>query len=330
MSFVGAFLAPLSAPRRGAPPEASPPAPGGLPSDHPVVPAAGRATAAACLRGARALVRRAAACRLSMLAAVLSVGLAALAVPMVAQAQTEVPADWNLKPTGLAAGDKFRLLFVSSTKRNATSTAIGDYNTFIQNRAAAGHMDIQSHSSSFRVVGSTADTDARDNTGTTYTSADKGVPIYWLGINTKVADDYEDFYDGSWDEQIDVSNESGTALTLTLRLTIIFLRAASMTEPRLLILAYCQQRWAPARRELDARPAVGVAMALSAATLGQAIRTHGISMVFSPVFQVAAGTTQSSDATLSALSLSDGTLAPAFDPATTTGYTALVSIRSLR
>ena len=25
-----------------------------------------------------------------------------------------------------------------------------------------------------------ADTDARDNTATTYTSAEKGVPIYWL------------------------------------------------------------------------------------------------------------------------------------------------------
>ena len=37
--------------------------------------------------------------------------------------------------------------------------------------------------------------DARDNTSTTYTSSDKGVPIYWLG-GAKVADEYEDFYDG--------------------------------------------------------------------------------------------------------------------------------------
>ena len=33
---------------------------------------------------------------------------------------------------------------------------------------------------------------------TTFTSSDKGVPIYWLG-GAKVADQYQDFYDGSWD-----------------------------------------------------------------------------------------------------------------------------------
>ena len=120
-----------------------------------------------------------------------------------------VPADWSLKPTGLAAGDKFRLLFLSSTKRNASSTDIADYNTFIQTRAAAGHTDIQDYSADFRAVGCTADTDARDNTKTTYTTTDKGVPIYWLN-GAKAADQYEDFYDGSWDDEANDKNESGT------------------------------------------------------------------------------------------------------------------------
>ena len=44
------------------------------------------------------------------------------------------------------------------------------------NRAAAGHNDIQAYSDGFTVVGCTADNDARDNTATTYTSSDKGVP----------------------------------------------------------------------------------------------------------------------------------------------------------
>ena len=48
-----------------------------------------------------------------------------------------------------------------------------------------------------------------DNTGTTYTSSDKGVPIYWLGGN-KVADDYEDFYDGDWDEEASTRDEAGS------------------------------------------------------------------------------------------------------------------------
>ena len=123
----------------------------------------------------------------------------------VSAAPSEVPSSWSLKPTGLAVGDQFRLIFLSSTKRNATSTDIADYNTFVQERAAAGHAGIQSYSTGFRVVGCTGAVDARDNTDTT----GRGVPIYWLD-GAKVADDYEDFYDGSWDDEINDKNESGT------------------------------------------------------------------------------------------------------------------------
>ena len=125
---------------------------------------------------------------------------------------TEVPADWSLAPSGLGVGDQFRLLFISSMHRSASPSEIATYNTWIQARAANGHTDIQDYSSSFRAVGSTEDMDARDNTGTTYTSSDKGVAIYWLGGN-KVADDYEDFYDEDWDEEASMKNESGTAET---------------------------------------------------------------------------------------------------------------------
>ena len=145
-------------------------------------------------------------------AAVLLVAFAALgALPLQAQAQTpptEVPSDWPLTPTGLATDDTFRLLFLSSTKRKASSSDIADYNTFIRNRVAAGHAAIQAYGEGFRVVGCTAATDARDNTGTTYTSPDTGVPIYWLN-GVQAADDYEDFYDGSWDDEANDKDESG-------------------------------------------------------------------------------------------------------------------------
>ena len=130
---------------------------------------------------------------------------AALALATPARAQTGVPADWSLKPTALAAGAPFRLLFLSSTNRVGSDTDIADYNTFIQNRAAAGHADIQAYSAGFRVVGCTADTDARDNTSTTGT----GVPIYWLN-GGKVADNYADFYDRYWWNEANDKNESGT------------------------------------------------------------------------------------------------------------------------
>ncbi len=115
-----------------------------------------------------------------------------------------VPADWALTPSGLAAGTKFRLLFVTSTTRNATATGIATYNTYVQTRAKAGHSAISdSCGNLFKVVGSTSAVDARDNTGTTGT----GVRIYWLNGN-KLADNYADFYDNTWDDYT-VKNEHG-------------------------------------------------------------------------------------------------------------------------
>ena len=132
------------------------------------------------------------------------------------QVEAQVYVTWSLKPSGLSIGDQFRLLFLSSTKRNATSSDIADYNTFIQDLAAAGHTDIQTHSSGFTAVGCTRNVDARDNTSTLYTSSDKGVPIYWLS-GPKIADDYEDFYDGDWDNESNSHDrdESGSNTTDT-------------------------------------------------------------------------------------------------------------------
>ena len=118
---------------------------------------------------------------------------------------TEVPTDWGLKPTDVAAGSQFRLIFLSSTKRNGSPTTISNYNIFVQGLAAAGHTDIQTHSTGFRAVVCTEAVDARNNTSTT----GMGVPIYWLG-GAKVADTYADFYDGSWDDEANDKNESGT------------------------------------------------------------------------------------------------------------------------
>ena len=141
-------------------------------------------------------------------------GASLLSVPLlaifgaVAQAQVEcsnpnpdgsysVPEDWELIPAGLSPGSRFRLLFVTSTRRLPNSTNIAVYNTFVQNRAKAGHAAISdSCGNLFKVVGSTATVNARVNTDTEASDADAA--IYWLK-GVKVADDYADFYDGSWD-----------------------------------------------------------------------------------------------------------------------------------
>ena len=176
------------------PPEASPPAPGGLRSEPSTASAAGRPAAFARLRPA---LRRCAALLLLAMAAF-------LVQPGEASAQTEARPNWPLTPSGLSVGDQFRLIFRTSNLSNATSSDISHYNGIVQNLTAAGHMAIRPYSALFRVVGSTAAVDARDNTGTTGT----GVPIYWLN-GDKVADDYADFYDGSWSNEANPKTESG-------------------------------------------------------------------------------------------------------------------------
>ena len=123
---------------------------------------------------------------------------------------TPVPPTWSLVPSGLDDGDSFRLLFIGTNGRDASSSDISVYNTFLQNQVETnGHADIQAHSATFRMLGSTEDVDARDNTGTTGT----GVPIYWLN-GAKVADDYADFYDGSWDEEATGRRETGASVSI--------------------------------------------------------------------------------------------------------------------
>ena len=122
-----------------------------------------------------------------------------------------MPSDWALKPSGLNDGDKFRLLFVTSTLRDATATAISTYNTFVQTAAKGGHSAItDSCGNLFKVVGSTATVNARDNTGTT----GAGMPIYWLN-GAKLADDYTDFYDGNWDDYTPKLESGGAIGTLS-------------------------------------------------------------------------------------------------------------------
>ena len=121
---------------------------------------------------------------------------------------TVVPHDWSLIPSGLGLASRFRLIFVTSTTGAAQSTDIAHYNQLVQELAAAGHAAIRPYARGFRVVGSTATVNARDNTSTTHTTTAKGVPIYWLGGN-KVADDYVDFYDSTWDDEENVKDERG-------------------------------------------------------------------------------------------------------------------------
>ncbi len=125
-----------------------------------------------------------------------------------------VPADWQLTPAGLNPGDRLRLMFISSTTRDATSTNIADYNTHVQTAAKNGHSAMTDGcGNQFEVVGSTTAVKARVNAGLTGT----GVPIYWLG-GGKTADDYADFLGASaWSgrQKTEFGTNSGAAIFAT-------------------------------------------------------------------------------------------------------------------
>ena len=123
--------------------------------------------------------------------------------------EVTVASGWSLLPGGLATGAKFRLLFVSHDTR-WNQSQIDSYNGWVQEYAATGrgHTAIRAHASGFRAVGCGRWVNARVNTGTQWSASDRGVPIHWLGGLT-AADDYGDFYDGTWQNEDAPRTEAG-------------------------------------------------------------------------------------------------------------------------
>ena len=121
-----------------------------------------------------------------------------------ALAQERVPSDWELKPTAIDAAGQFRLVFVTSNPLTTAGSDIAAYDGAVQNVVrGSGHPALQEYANSFRVLGCTSTVDARTHTETT----GAGVLIHWVG-HSKVADDYDDLYDGSWSSNA-VRNEAG-------------------------------------------------------------------------------------------------------------------------
>ena len=113
----------------------------------------------------------------------------------------EVEVSSTIVPDGLVPGDSFHLLLVTSPVQ-ALRTKVQDYAD--ETSSAVIHLpesnELGDFWQFFNAVVSTRYIDARVITNTTYTNEDKGTPIYWVG-GAKAADDYEDFYDGDWDDE---------------------------------------------------------------------------------------------------------------------------------
>lgn len=107
-----------------------------------------------------------------IVSSILSIVGLAFAVPGSAVFATPITV-----PAGLNPGDHYRLVFVTSTSRDGTSTNIADYNAFVTT-AANSVPQLAALSTTWTAIASTATVNARDNTGTNPVAT--GVPIYNL------------------------------------------------------------------------------------------------------------------------------------------------------
>ena len=235
----------------------------------------------------------------------------------------EIPADWSLKPDAVGAGERFRLLFVSSTGRTAAPgpVDIGDYNTHVQDAAAAGHADIRAFFDEFRVVGSTPTANVRLNTMTR--ADDTDVPIYWVSTTatrSAVADGYADFYGTTgatgvaWGD-LDLKTETGASTTMPSDNGVHTgsnVDGTTSTAPLGGNLFGVVEQWYLSSVDDEIQENNNGHGTLERRLLG-----------LSPIFVVGDGTSLSTDATLSALALSGVTLDEPFAPATE-DYTAMV------
>ena len=142
------------------------------------------------------------------------------AVPPPEDGAYVVPHDWDLIPSGLDSGDEFRLMFVTANTRDATSSDIADYDSFVQSSAAGtmtggSHAAIQPYAGLFRALGSTSTVDARDHLGMNPGNSEhKSAPVYWLN-GSRIAYGSVDVWDGAWTSQSAAASRTGLGTVST-------------------------------------------------------------------------------------------------------------------
>jgi hypothetical protein len=142
---------------------------------------------------------------------VLSFGLAAIGLTVFGLAWDAQAAPITT-PVGLNPDDQYRLVFVTSTSRDATSTDIADYNAFVT-AAANTQQALVDLGTTWTAIASTGAVDARDNTGTNPFVA-TGVPIYLLDGLSLVANDNSDLWDAAIANPIMITEAGATLSTL--------------------------------------------------------------------------------------------------------------------
>lgn len=150
----------------------------------------------------------------AMVAVVVAVAVVLIGWPALQDAQVEIittPADLN-------AGEEYRLVFVTASKRTAETRVISTYNDFAT-AAAESSPRLAALDTSWSVIGSTLEgpnsnlstINAVTNSSTDWrptTTNGNGVPIYRLD-GARVADDYDDLWNNSIQNPISIT-DAGT------------------------------------------------------------------------------------------------------------------------
>lgn len=119
------------------------------------------------------------------------------------------------QPLGLSEGDQYRLVFITSTKIDATAADINVYDQHVTSAADSSTV-LQALGQTWRVIGSAAGVNAREHTATVPSTAggSLGVPIYSLNGGI-VAQTYDDFWDGDLQQTINHTEQDTTILAST-------------------------------------------------------------------------------------------------------------------
>ena len=106
------------------------------------------------------------------------------------------------------------MLIVTSTTRDAMSGDIAVYDAHVRSALASrGHADIRDYGPLFKALAATlGGAHPRSHTDTDPDDDGDGEEIWWLN-GPRVADDYADFYDGTWDHSNPARTESGAPKT---------------------------------------------------------------------------------------------------------------------
>jgi hypothetical protein len=110
------------------------------------------------------------------------------------------------RPTGLSLGDPYRLIFITGGLIEPTSSNLQDYNDFVAAEAALPNSLVRGLNTGWSAIVSSEFTSARTNTNTDPTpEGPNGVPLFLVDGQTRIADNYDDLWDGAIDAPVELT-----------------------------------------------------------------------------------------------------------------------------